>query len=96
MLIKKFCTHSKFCVTLFFWIVFIVHSCYSQLTVNVKNKGGDVIQEVIDSNITADIVTVKFRRSDGTLMTQLIDFINVSCAFNFLNLLIKFCSYNIV
>lgn len=56
----------------------IIHRLSGQLVVNVKNKGGDVIQEIIDSNITSDIVTVNFRRGDGTLVTQLIDFVNVS------------------
>lgn len=56
----------------------IIHRLSGQLVVNVKNKGGDVIQEIIDSNITSDIVTVNFRRGDGTQVTQLIDFVNVS------------------
>jgi hypothetical protein len=55
----------------------IIHRLSGQLVVNVKNKGGDVIQEIIDSNITSDIVTVNFRRGDGTQVTQLIDFVNV-------------------
>lgn len=37
-------------------------------------QGGDVLQETIISNVTEDVVTLEFQRSDGTLVTQLIDF----------------------
>ncbi|XP_044749174.1 out at first protein [Coccinella septempunctata] len=48
----------------------------SQLIINVKNQGGDVVQENISANVTDDTVTLEFQRSDGTLVTQLIDFRN--------------------
>ncbi|XP_057336896.1 out at first protein [Microplitis mediator] len=46
------------------------------LSINVKNQGGDVFPETIISNVTEDIITLEFQRSDGTLVTQLIDFRN--------------------
>ncbi|XP_024085526.1 out at first protein-like [Cimex lectularius] len=46
----------------------------TQLLINVKNQGGDVLQETITANVTDDTVTLEFQRSDGTLITQLIDF----------------------
>ena len=73
----------KFTYTVFsttFFCVFLVYLCLlfqygsSQLLINVKNQGGDVLQETIISNITEDVVTLEFQRSDGTLVTQLIDF----------------------
>lgn len=50
----------------------------SQLVVNVKNKGGDILREMIQANTTQDTVTLEFPESDGTLVTQFIDFKNVS------------------
>lgn len=44
----------------------------------VCSQGGDVLQETITSNVTEDVVTLEFQRSDGTLVTQLIDFRKVS------------------
>lgn len=41
-------------------------------------QGGDVVQETILANVSEDTVTLEFQRSDGTLVTQLIDFRNVS------------------
>jgi len=40
-------------------------------------QGGDILLETISSNITEDLITLEFQRSDGTLVTQLIDFKNV-------------------
>ncbi|KAG5675567.1 hypothetical protein PVAND_005461 [Polypedilum vanderplanki] len=48
------------------------------LTVNVQNQGGEVVQETITSNIHDDIIMLEFQRTDGTLITQLIDFRSVS------------------
>ncbi|ERL93777.1 hypothetical protein D910_11063, partial [Dendroctonus ponderosae] len=39
-------------------------------------KGGDIVQETIYANATDDTITLEFQRSDGTLVTQLIDFRN--------------------
>jgi len=37
-----------------------------------------VIQESITSNIGEDLITLEFQKTDGTLITQVIDFRNVS------------------
>lgn len=53
----------------------ILHTSISaQLVVNVRNSGGEIIQEAISANTTEDTVKLEFRRPDGTLITQLIDF----------------------
>uniref|UniRef100_A0A0A9XTL1 Out at first protein n=2 Tax=Lygus hesperus TaxID=30085 RepID=A0A0A9XTL1_LYGHE len=54
-------------------LVFVVN-VNTQLLINVKNQGGDVLQETITANVTDDTVMLEFQRSDGTLITQLIDF----------------------
>ncbi|XP_060583032.1 out at first protein-like [Ruditapes philippinarum] len=45
-----------------------------QLIVNVKNKGGDVERENIESNTTADTVKLEYLSKDGTLVTYFTDF----------------------
>ncbi|XP_012283839.1 out at first protein isoform X2 [Orussus abietinus] len=50
--------------------------CTTHLLINVKNQGGDILLETITSNVTEDMITLEFQRSDGTLVTQLIDFRN--------------------
>lgn len=45
-------------------------------------QGGEIVQETITSNVSEDIITLEFQRTDGTLVTELIDFRNVStCTF---------------
>lgn len=44
-------------------------------------QGGEVVQETITSNIHDDIIMLEFQRTDGTLITQLIDFRSVSSSF---------------
>ncbi|XP_060531275.1 out at first protein [Cylas formicarius] len=62
--------------------LFVVCTCFlrlntdCQLIINVRNQGGDVVQETISANATEDTVTLEFQRSDGTLVTQVIDFRN--------------------
>lgn len=46
----------------------------SQLVINVKNQGGDVLQESIFANVSEDTVTLEFQRPDGTLISLFIDF----------------------
>lgn len=41
-------------------------------------QGGEIVQETITSNVGEDIITLEFQRTDGTLVTELIDFRNVS------------------
>ena len=53
-------------------------SCRCQLIINVKNQGGDIVQESISSNITDDTITLEFQRPEGTLITQFIDFKSVN------------------
>ncbi|PRD29669.1 UNVERIFIED_CONTAM: oaf [Trichonephila clavipes] len=56
---------------------FFVHNlkkCECQLVINVKNQGGDIVQESITSNITDDTITLEFQRPEGTLITQFVDF----------------------
>ncbi|KAH8412682.1 hypothetical protein KR009_004496 [Drosophila setifemur] len=48
----------------------------SQLLINVQNQGGEVIQESITPNIGEDLITLEFQKTDGTLITQVIDFRN--------------------
>ncbi|GIZ04439.1 out at first protein [Caerostris extrusa] len=49
-------------------------NCECQLVINVKNQGGDIVQESIISNITDDTITLEFQRPEGTLITQFVDF----------------------
>lgn len=51
--------------------------CLSQLVVNVKNKGGDIIKEIITGNTTSDVVEPQFQNTDGTIINQFIDFKSV-------------------
>lgn len=37
-------------------------------------QGGDVLQETLSSNITEDVVKLDFQKSDGTVITQFLDF----------------------
>ena len=46
----------------------------AQLVVNVRNSGGEVVQEIIGANTTEETVKLEFQRPDGSLITQLIDF----------------------
>lgn len=52
--------------------------CECQLVINVKNQGGDIVQESITSNITDDSIVLEFQRPEGTLITQFIDFKSVN------------------
>ncbi|XP_022098558.1 out at first protein-like [Acanthaster planci] len=45
-----------------------------QLVINVKNKGGDLIQESLNGNPVENTITLKFQKLDGTLLDMLIDF----------------------
>uniref|UniRef100_A0A1A9VZV6 Out at first protein n=1 Tax=Glossina brevipalpis TaxID=37001 RepID=A0A1A9VZV6_9MUSC len=42
----------------------------------LQTKGGEVIQESITSNVSEDVITLEFQKTDGTLITQIIDFRN--------------------
>ncbi|XP_021928313.1 out at first protein isoform X3 [Zootermopsis nevadensis] len=58
------------------YFLYFIRIGNTQLLINVKNQGGDVLQETITANVSEDVVTLEFQRSDGTLITQLVDFRN--------------------
>ncbi|GLH05596.1 Out at first protein [Gryllus bimaculatus] len=64
------------CYVGFFYFLYFINIGNTQLLINVKNQGGDVLQETIAANVSEDAVTLEFQRSDGTLVTQLVDFRN--------------------
>lgn len=66
----------KFLLSLCLAVVLPV-DCLSQLVVNVKNKGGDIIKEIITGNTTSDVVELQFQNTDGTIINQFIDFKSV-------------------
>ncbi|XP_047019690.1 out at first protein [Helicoverpa zea] len=47
-----------------------------QLLINVRNQGGDVMQENITANVSEDTITLEFMRLDGVFVSQLVDFTN--------------------
>ena len=59
-------------------VLVTVTFAWGQLVVNVKNKGGEVLQETILANISLDTIRLDFQEYDGTLIAQFIDFKNVS------------------
>ena len=59
-----------------FCVLMYLGNC--QLIVNVRNNGGDVYRETIEANTTQDSISLDFRKSDGTLITQFIDGRNVN------------------
>jgi len=63
-----------------FCVLICLGNC--QLVVNVRNNGGDIYRETIEANTTQDSITLDFRKSDGTLITQFIDGRNVNNSFN--------------
>ena len=48
-----------------------------QLVVNARNRGGETIVENITANTSADTVTLELLNSDGSYVTQFIDFKSV-------------------
>lgn len=57
-----------------FLLLFLLSFSCGQLVVNVRNSGGEIIQEAISANTTEETVKLEFRKPDGSLITQLIDF----------------------
>ncbi|XP_046664052.1 uncharacterized protein LOC124356848 [Homalodisca vitripennis] len=83
-----------------YWLVFIIvffsiNFGDTQLLINVKNQGGDVLQETISANVSDDAVMLEFQRSDGTLVTQLVDFKHASLSPTYLSVL-SGCFYNLL
>jgi hypothetical protein len=62
--------------TMFFRNPFLMQLLF--IYFNFYLQGGEVVQETITSNIHDDIIILEFQRTDGTLITQLIDFRSVS------------------
>ncbi|XP_072939039.1 out at first protein [Epargyreus clarus] len=54
----------------------LVPSSNLQLLINVRNQGGDVMQENITANVSEDTITLEFLRPDGVYVSQLVDFTN--------------------
>ncbi|CAB3250856.1 unnamed protein product [Arctia plantaginis] len=54
----------------------LVKSTNLQLLINVRNQGGDVMQENITANVSEDTITLEFIRLDGVFISQLVDFTN--------------------
>lgn len=59
-------------------IIWFEQSAKIELFVFKIRQGGEVIQETITSNLEDDSIILEFQRTDGTLITQLLDFRNVS------------------
>ncbi|XP_013192754.1 out at first protein [Amyelois transitella] len=59
-----------------FFLYFFIEPTRLQLLINVKNQGGDVMQENITANVSEDTVTLEFLRLDGVYVSQLVDFTN--------------------
>ena len=58
-------------------LVTLYYGVSCQLVVNVKDEGGDVLVESIHANTSSDTLTLEFQNTDGTLITQFIDFKSV-------------------
>ncbi|XP_065085454.1 out at first protein isoform X1 [Ochlerotatus camptorhynchus] len=69
----KSCISRKLVIGFICLLVQIGHGI-TQLVINVQNQGGEVVQETITSSVSDDTCTLEFQRSDGTLITKLIDF----------------------
>lgn len=69
----KSCISRKIVIGFICLLVQIGHGI-TQLVINVQNQGGEVVQETITSSVSDDTCTLEFQRSDGTLITKLIDF----------------------
>lgn len=52
----------------------LINHAAAQLIINVQNQGGEIVQETITSSVGDETCTLEFQRSDGTLITELIDF----------------------
>ena len=55
-----------------------IGSYADNLKVNIRNGGGEKVQETISANTVDDTVNLEFTKSDGTSVTQFIDFRSVS------------------
>ncbi|CAG9785365.1 unnamed protein product [Diatraea saccharalis] len=58
------------------FLYLLVRPTNLQLLINVKNQGGDVMQENITANVSEDTIILEFLRLDGVFISQLVDFTN--------------------
>lgn len=56
----------------------LLPSFESKLVVNVRNNGGEVFRQVISSNVQDNYIKIDYHDTDGSIVTQLVDFKNVS------------------
>ena len=77
-LLSEFSRFSAIFYTFYISFILLNTFCTSQLVVNVKNKGGDLIQESIQADTKENTITLEFQKLDGTLLKMLIDFKSVS------------------
>lgn len=59
-------------------LLVLIATVHGQLVVNIKNIGGEVFQQRIAANTSADTITLEYRDVDGSLITILVDYRNVS------------------
>ncbi|XP_063365625.1 out at first protein [Cydia amplana] len=59
-----------------FLLYYLISPSNLQLLINVRNQGGDVVQESITANVSEDTVTLEFLRMDGVFVSQIVDFAN--------------------
>lgn len=60
----------------FLYILQLLHTAIAQLLINVQNQGGELMQETITSNVVDDTIILEYQKTDGTLITWLINFRN--------------------
>lgn len=57
------------------------HYPESRLPIYVRNNGGEIFREVISANVQDNYVNIDFEETDGSHITELVDFRNVSLSF---------------
>jgi len=57
-------------------LLIMVIAINGELVVNVKNQGAEVYQETIQANTNEDTIELDFQQTDGSIVTQFMDFKN--------------------
>jgi len=57
-------------------ILFCLPFSSGLLKINVRNQGGELIEQTLSGNITEDFTTLEYIKPDGTIITHLVDFRN--------------------
>jgi hypothetical protein len=65
---------SQFSIRWFYFIFSLIIGCF---------QGGELLTEVLSSNVTEEIVSFEMRKTDGTLITHWTDFKNVRIKLTF-------------